>query len=56
MSYQLKKNGIVTAAVTYGYGTRDEIEASKPDFIFHFPSDLATFLDSKRQPKTYKAS
>jgi phosphoglycolate phosphatase len=51
-----KKNGIATAAVTYGYGTREEIEASEPDFIFHSPSDLVTFLDSKRQPNTYKAS
>lgn len=41
-----KKNGILTAALTYGYGTREEIEAAKPDFIFHSPSDLAAFLES----------
>jgi hypothetical protein len=45
-----KKNGIMTAAVTYGYGTRDEIQASEPDFIFHSPSDLAAFLETKGPP------
>jgi phosphoglycolate phosphatase len=42
-----KKNGIVTAAVTYGYGSQDEIEEAEPDFIFRSPSDLAAFLESK---------
>jgi len=41
-----KKNGIVTAAVTYGYGSREEIAASKPDYVFESPSDLAAFLES----------
>jgi len=45
-----KKNGIMTAAVTYGYGTHDEIQASEPDFIFHSPSDLAAFLETKGPP------
>ncbi len=44
-----KQNGIATAAVTYGYGSRNEIEEAKPDFIFHSPSDLATFLESTIQ-------
>jgi phosphoglycolate phosphatase len=41
-----KKNGIMTAAVTYGYGSREEIIASKPDYVFESPSDLAGFLES----------
>ena len=41
-----KKNGIVTVAVTYGYGSREEIAASKPDYVFESPSDLAAFLES----------
>lgn len=40
-----KKNGIATAAVTYGYGSREEIEGASPDFVFHSPSDLATYLE-----------
>jgi phosphoglycolate phosphatase len=39
-----KKNGIATAAVTYGYGSREEIGASGPDFIFDTPAELAEFL------------
>jgi phosphoglycolate phosphatase len=46
-----KKNGIMTAAVTYGYGSREEITASKPDFIFESPSDLTAFFESKAAPK-----
>jgi phosphoglycolate phosphatase len=40
-----KKNGLATAAVTYGYGSREEIEGASPDFIFHSPSDLAEHLE-----------
>lgn len=39
-----KKNGVATAAVTYGYGSRNEIEEVEPDFIFHSPSDLTAYL------------
>jgi phosphoglycolate phosphatase len=46
-----KKNGIMTAAVTYGYGSREEITASEPDLIFESPSDLAAFLESKTAPR-----
>ena len=46
-----KKNGINTAAVTYGYGSREEITASEPDLIFESPSDLAAFLESKTAPR-----
>lgn len=42
-----KKNGALTAAVTYGYGSQDEIEEVEPDFIFRSPSDLAAFLELK---------
>jgi phosphoglycolate phosphatase len=41
-----KKNGTVTAAVMYGYGSQNEIEEAKPDFVFHYPSDLAAYLNS----------
>ena len=46
-----KKNGILTAAVTYGYGSREEIETSKPDFVFDSPADLVAFLESKAAPR-----
>ena len=29
-----KQNSIITAAVTYGYGTPEEIKAANPDYIF----------------------
>ncbi len=41
-----KKNGIMTAAVTYGYGSREEIMVSKPDAVFESPLELAAFLES----------
>lgn len=40
-----KENGVVTAAVMYGYGSREEIEKAGPDFIFHSLSDLAAYLE-----------
>lgn len=30
-----KKNGIMTAAVTYGYGSSEELESSRPDLVFN---------------------
>ena len=39
-----KKNGIMTAAVSYGYGTREELTSSKPDFIFNTLSDLVAII------------
>jgi phosphoglycolate phosphatase len=45
-----RKNGTMTASVTYGYGTRDEIDEAKPDFIFDSPSEMAVFLQTKRPP------
>ncbi|MDI6688253.1 MAG: HAD hydrolase-like protein [Desulfobacterales bacterium] len=40
-----KNNGIMTAAVSYGYGTFEEITSSKPDVIFDSFSDIASFLE-----------
>jgi len=39
-----KKNGIMTAAVSYGYGTQKEINASQPDIFFDAFSELLSFL------------
>lgn len=39
-----KKNGISTAAVTYGYGSIDEISAAGPDLVFAALPELAGFL------------
>ena len=45
-----KENGVMTAAVTYGYGSTDEIEAAEPDMIFHSLTDLAPFLTNSQGP------
>ena len=45
-----KKNDVATAAVMYGYGSREEIEGASPDFIFHSPSDLAEYLERTTEP------
>ena len=39
-----KEYGIQTAGVLYGYGSRSELMASKPDFIVENPSDLIPIL------------
>ncbi|WDP90353.1 MAG: HAD family hydrolase [Desulfobacter sp.] len=39
-----KKNGVATAAVTYGYGSADEIQSAHPDMVFDRPADLAEAL------------
>jgi len=39
-----KKNGLMTAAVTYGYGSLEEITKAMPDMILNTPKDLETFL------------
>ena len=43
-----KENKVMTAAVTYGYGTRGEIATAKPDVIFEAFADLAQTLLSLR--------
>ncbi len=40
-----KQNNIMTAAVTYGYGSQKEIDSSEPDFIFDAFSELLPFLE-----------
>ena len=45
-----KKNGIMTAGVTYGYGSNEEIVSSKPNIIFDAFSDLLSFLDIPAGP------
>lgn len=39
-----KKNGIDAIAVTYGYGSYDELAAAKPDYIVSSVKDLSTLL------------
>jgi phosphoglycolate phosphatase len=39
-----RANGIASAAVSYGFGTSDEIEKAAPDFIFDTFQDLASML------------
>lgn len=39
-----KNNGIATAVVTYGYGSREELAGAGPDFVFDSPDALAAFL------------
>jgi phosphoglycolate phosphatase len=43
-----KQNNVMTAAVTYGYGTRDEIDAASPDVVFETIADLSKTLLSLR--------
>jgi phosphoglycolate phosphatase len=43
-----KENKIMTAAVSYGYGTRDEIDTAGPDLVFESILDLARTLVSRR--------
>ena len=43
-----KENNVMTAAVAYGYGTRDEIDAARPDVVFETIADLSNTLVSLR--------
>ena len=43
-----KKNGIITAAVTYGYGTQEELVSSSPDYIFDTFSDLTDLITQQK--------
>jgi phosphoglycolate phosphatase len=42
-----KKNAIMTAAVTYGYGSREELAGSHPDIMFDSPEELTLFMEAK---------
>jgi phosphoglycolate phosphatase len=39
-----KKNGMMTAAVSFGYGAQKEIASAKPDILFDAFSDILSFL------------
>jgi len=43
-----RQNGTLTAAVTYGYGSREELEEARPDHFFDSPEELARFFESER--------
>ena len=43
-----RQNGVMTAAVTYGYGSPDEIKSAGPDLVFNRFSDLTVFLSTIR--------
>ena len=43
-----KENKVMTAAVSYGYGTREEIDAADPDIVFETIADLTKTLLSLR--------
>jgi phosphoglycolate phosphatase len=47
-----KENKIMTAAVSYGYGTRDEIDTAEPDLVFETITDLTRTLVSHRIRRT----
>lgn len=44
-----RENGILTANVTYGYGTSDEIAVSQPDYVFHSPAEISAFCQGERK-------
>lgn len=39
-----RENGVQTTAVSYGYGSIEEINNAQPDFIAHSPSEIGTLL------------
>lgn len=41
------QNNVVTAAVTYGYGTREEITAAEPDYVFDSLADLTQAVKAR---------
>ncbi|MFO7627766.1 MAG: HAD hydrolase-like protein, partial [Candidatus Fermentibacteraceae bacterium] len=43
-----RRNGTATAAVTYGYGSRQELEEAHPDHFFDSPEELALFFEAER--------
>ncbi len=42
-----RQNGTSTAAVTYGYGSRNELEEAHPDHFFDSPEELALFFEAE---------
>jgi phosphoglycolate phosphatase len=47
-------NGVTSIAVTYGYGTSEEIESARPDYTCHAVEDLLPIL-SALAPATLQA-
>ena len=43
-----KKNNIAAIGVTYGYGSREELETHKADLIADCPDEIATLLQTPR--------
>jgi phosphoglycolate phosphatase len=43
-----RKCGVRSAAVTYGYGTRDELDEARPDYLFDSLLEVAKFLEAMR--------
>lgn len=43
-----KKAGIMSVGVTWGYGSKQELEAAGADWIFDRPRDLCDFLSTRR--------
>lgn len=43
-----KRSGIMTAIVKYGYGSPRELEAAESDFVFESPSEIANFIQTRR--------
>jgi len=43
-----RENKVMTAAVAYGYGSRDEIDAANPDVVFESIADLSKTMQSFR--------
>lgn len=41
-----RANGLLTAMVTYGYGTKEEINEANPDYTFDSPNELTATLQS----------
>jgi phosphoglycolate phosphatase len=50
-----KANGIRTGAVTYGYGTREELMAEAPDVLFDSPDQLLRPQNVSSSPLTLQA-
>jgi len=43
-----RKCGLRCAAVTYGYGTKEELDAARPDYVFDSLLEIAEFLEAVR--------
>jgi len=46
------RNGLQAAGVLWGYGSRAELAAHRPRYLFSSPADLRTLADAKRRPES----